>query len=109
MTFESANNAAEVLGCDYEELATAVFKHHLKQIIEQVTSGGSRPSPDEDKSPGMGFAPFPFVCNAQRNSAQCLVLDLGQGEGRVFDGKTQYIHLQPVRVSHFIIFIIKNP
>ncbi|XP_019394216.1 PREDICTED: unconventional myosin-XVIIIb [Crocodylus porosus] len=52
MTFESANNAAEVLGCDYEELATAVFKHHLKQIIEQVTSGGSRPSPAEDKGPG---------------------------------------------------------
>ncbi|XP_033030433.1 unconventional myosin-XVIIIb [Lacerta agilis] len=40
MQFEWANKAAEVLGCDFEELTTAVFKHHLQRIIEQVTSGG---------------------------------------------------------------------
>lgn len=39
MRFEWANHAAEVLGCDYEELNTATFKHHLRQIIHQMTSG----------------------------------------------------------------------
>nr|XP_032625773.1 unconventional myosin-XVIIIb [Chelonoidis abingdonii] len=52
MKFEWANNAADVLGCDFEELTTAVFKHHLKQIIEQVTSGTSRLSKDEEQSAG---------------------------------------------------------
>ncbi|XP_072808930.1 unconventional myosin-XVIIIb [Vicugna pacos] len=54
MHFEWANHAAEALGCDYEELNTATFKHHLRQIIEQVTSGPSRRSPDdEDTSSGL--------------------------------------------------------
>ncbi|XP_075754995.1 unconventional myosin-XVIIIb isoform X3 [Pelodiscus sinensis] len=52
MKFEWANKAAEVLGCDYEELTTSVFKHHLKQIIEQVTSGTSRPSKDQEQNAG---------------------------------------------------------
>uniref|UniRef100_A0A8D0GSK7 Myosin XVIIIB n=1 Tax=Sphenodon punctatus TaxID=8508 RepID=A0A8D0GSK7_SPHPU len=52
MKFEWANNAADVLGCDFEELTTAVFKHHLKQILEQVTSGASRPSQGEDRTAG---------------------------------------------------------
>ncbi|EDM13988.1 similar to Myosin-18B (Myosin XVIIIb) [Rattus norvegicus] len=42
MRFEWANHAAEALGCDYEELNTATFKHHLRQIIEQMTSGPQR-------------------------------------------------------------------
>ncbi|EPY80356.1 myosin-XVIIIb [Camelus ferus] len=54
MRFEWANHAAEALGCDYEELNMATFKHHLRQIIEQVTSGPSRRSPDdEDTSSGL--------------------------------------------------------
>uniref|UniRef100_A0A8C8S369 Myosin XVIIIB n=1 Tax=Pelusios castaneus TaxID=367368 RepID=A0A8C8S369_9SAUR len=52
MKFEWANNAAEVLGCDFEELTTAVFKHHLKQIIEQVTSGMNRLNKDEERRAG---------------------------------------------------------
>uniref|UniRef100_A0A452GML6 Myosin motor domain-containing protein n=1 Tax=Gopherus agassizii TaxID=38772 RepID=A0A452GML6_9SAUR len=52
MKFEWANNAADVLGCDFEEFTTAVFKHHLKQIIEQVTSGTSRLSKDEERNAG---------------------------------------------------------
>uniref|UniRef100_A0A8C5LTT9 Myosin XVIIIB n=1 Tax=Leptobrachium leishanense TaxID=445787 RepID=A0A8C5LTT9_9ANUR len=48
MTFDSAYNAANVLGCDCEELSTAVFKHHLKQIIEQVTSGTRGVSQEDD-------------------------------------------------------------
>uniref|UniRef100_A0A5F8GSF4 Myosin XVIIIB n=1 Tax=Monodelphis domestica TaxID=13616 RepID=A0A5F8GSF4_MONDO len=38
MRFEWANYAAEVLGCEYEALTTAVFKHHLQQIIQQATA-----------------------------------------------------------------------
>ncbi|XP_068419318.1 unconventional myosin-XVIIIb isoform X1 [Eschrichtius robustus] len=54
MHFESANHAAEALGCEYEELNTATFKHHLRQIIEQVTSGPSRRGPeDEEASSGL--------------------------------------------------------
>lgn len=49
MKFDWANNAANVLGCDCEELSTAVFKHHLKQIIEQVTLG-VRSSNQEDEA-----------------------------------------------------------
>ncbi|XP_077776126.1 unconventional myosin-XVIIIb isoform X4 [Podarcis muralis] len=53
MQFEWANKAAEVLGCDFEELTTAVFKHHLQRIIEQVTSGaGGQLSQDQGWSDG---------------------------------------------------------
>ncbi|XP_066466082.1 LOW QUALITY PROTEIN: unconventional myosin-XVIIIb [Tiliqua scincoides] len=53
MRFEWANRAAEILGCDFEELTTAVFKHHLRRIIEEVTSGvGGQPSREEDRVDG---------------------------------------------------------
>ncbi|NXJ60582.1 MY18B protein, partial [Rostratula benghalensis] len=52
MKFESASNAAEVLGCDLEEFTTAVFKHHLKQILVQVTARGSRQPPAEESPAG---------------------------------------------------------
>ncbi|XP_014800322.1 PREDICTED: unconventional myosin-XVIIIb isoform X2 [Calidris pugnax] len=52
MRFESASDAAEVLGCDLEELTTAVFKHHLKQILVQVTARGSRLPPAEESPAG---------------------------------------------------------
>ncbi|XP_064424299.1 unconventional myosin-XVIIIb isoform X3 [Latimeria chalumnae] len=50
--FEWAQNAASVLGCDLEELSTAVFKHHLKQIIEQVTAGANRRSQEDENNAG---------------------------------------------------------
>lgn len=53
MRFEWANKAASVLGCDCEELSTAVFKHHLKQIIEQVTHGTRGGSQEDDAKSGM--------------------------------------------------------
>ncbi|XP_006890529.1 PREDICTED: unconventional myosin-XVIIIb [Elephantulus edwardii] len=53
MRFEWANRAAEVLGCEYEELNRATFKHHLQQIIEQVRSGSSRHLEEEETSSGM--------------------------------------------------------
>ncbi|NWI49482.1 MY18B protein, partial [Calyptomena viridis] len=52
MKFESASCAAEVLGCDSEELSTAVFKHHLKQILAQVTARGRRSPPAEESLAG---------------------------------------------------------
>ncbi|NWX21862.1 MY18B protein, partial [Aegotheles bennettii] len=52
MKFECASIAAEVLGCDLEELTTAVFKHHLKQILAQVTAQGSRLPPPEESPAG---------------------------------------------------------
>ncbi|XP_063207045.1 unconventional myosin-XVIIIb isoform X1 [Chroicocephalus ridibundus] len=53
MKFECASNAAEVLGCDLEEFTTAVFKHHLKQILVQVTARGSRLPPAEESPAGL--------------------------------------------------------
>ncbi|XP_054936652.1 unconventional myosin-XVIIIb, partial [Physeter macrocephalus] len=54
MHFEPASHAAEALGCEYDELNTATFKHHLRQIIERVTSGPSRRGPeDEEASSGL--------------------------------------------------------
>lgn len=55
MKFECASNAAEVLGCDLEEFTTAVFKHHLKQILVQVTARGSRLPPAEESPAGTGM------------------------------------------------------
>ncbi|XP_044296358.1 unconventional myosin-XVIIIb [Varanus komodoensis] len=53
MRFEWAGHAAEALGCDFEELTTAVFKHHLRRIIEQATSGaGGQLGQDEDAADG---------------------------------------------------------
>ncbi|XP_069606714.1 unconventional myosin-XVIIIb [Ranitomeya imitator] len=52
MRFEWANKAASVLGCDTEELSTAVFKHHLKQIIEQVTQGTRGGNQEDDAKSG---------------------------------------------------------
>ena len=58
MRFEWANHAAEALGCEYEELNTATFKHHLRQIIEQVTSRPSRRSLEGEEA-SSGTTPWP--------------------------------------------------
>ncbi|XP_043833417.1 unconventional myosin-XVIIIb [Dromiciops gliroides] len=52
MRFEWANYAAEVLGCEYEALTTAVFKHHLRQIILQATSRLNQPNHKEEPEVG---------------------------------------------------------
>nr|XP_046231592.1 unconventional myosin-XVIIIb-like isoform X2 [Scatophagus argus] len=41
VSFDSAQTASGVLGCEGEELHTAVFKHHLRQLLQRAT-GGSR-------------------------------------------------------------------
>ncbi|KAL4609513.1 unconventional myosin-XVIIIb-like [Arapaima gigas] len=40
-SFENAQLASSVLGCEAEELQTAVFKHHLQQLLRKAT-GSSR-------------------------------------------------------------------
>uniref|UniRef100_A0A3Q2V6K9 Myosin XVIIIB n=1 Tax=Haplochromis burtoni TaxID=8153 RepID=A0A3Q2V6K9_HAPBU len=41
MNFDSAQRASSVLGCEGDDLHTAVFKHHLQQLLQRAT-GGSR-------------------------------------------------------------------
>ncbi|XP_060917169.1 unconventional myosin-XVIIIb-like isoform X2 [Labrus mixtus] len=41
VSFDSAQVASGVLGCEGEDLHTAVFKHHLRQLLQRAT-GGSR-------------------------------------------------------------------
>ncbi|XP_029108765.1 unconventional myosin-XVIIIb [Scleropages formosus] len=41
LSFDNAQLASSVLGCEGEELQTAVFKHHLRQLLLKAT-GGSR-------------------------------------------------------------------
>ncbi|KAL0965272.1 hypothetical protein UPYG_G00279090 [Umbra pygmaea] len=41
VSFDSAQVASSMLGCEGEELQTAVFKHHLRQLLQKAT-GGSR-------------------------------------------------------------------
>uniref|UniRef100_A0A8C5UL79 Myosin motor domain-containing protein n=1 Tax=Malurus cyaneus samueli TaxID=2593467 RepID=A0A8C5UL79_9PASS len=53
LRFESASRAAEVLGCDVEELGSAVFKHHLRHILAQVTARGRPPAEETPPGPKM--------------------------------------------------------
>ncbi|NXA37355.1 MY18B protein, partial [Eudromia elegans] len=52
MRLEWAARAAAALGCELEELTTAVFKHHLKHIIERATARRGRPAPGEEAPAG---------------------------------------------------------
>lgn len=49
MSFDSAQMASSVLGCEGEELHTAVFKHHLRQLLQRATTGGSRSTAAESE------------------------------------------------------------
>ncbi|XP_076842626.1 unconventional myosin-XVIIIb isoform X2 [Brachyhypopomus gauderio] len=39
MSFDSAQVASAVLGCEGDDLHTAVFKHHLRQLLQRATGG----------------------------------------------------------------------
>ncbi|KAJ8339533.1 hypothetical protein SKAU_G00363190 [Synaphobranchus kaupii] len=39
VSFESAQLASSVIGCEGEDLHTAVFKHHLRQLLQKATGG----------------------------------------------------------------------
>ncbi|XP_051539744.1 unconventional myosin-XVIIIb-like isoform X2 [Myxocyprinus asiaticus] len=47
MSFDSAQTASAILGCEGEELHTAVFKHHLRQLLQKATGVKERRSMDE--------------------------------------------------------------
>ncbi|XP_017549245.1 unconventional myosin-XVIIIb isoform X1 [Pygocentrus nattereri] len=52
MNFDSAQVASAVLGCEGEELHTAVFKHHLRQLLQRATGGTrERHMTDEQEGP----------------------------------------------------------
>uniref|UniRef100_A0A3Q1CN03 Myosin motor domain-containing protein n=1 Tax=Amphiprion ocellaris TaxID=80972 RepID=A0A3Q1CN03_AMPOC len=53
VNFDSAQVASSVLGCEGEDLHTAVFKHHLRQLLQRAT-GHSRernPAAEADEGP----------------------------------------------------------
>ncbi|KAM7392340.1 hypothetical protein PAMA_007450 [Pampus argenteus] len=39
VSFDSAQVASRVLGCEGEDLHTAIFKHHLRQLLQRATGG----------------------------------------------------------------------
>ncbi|KAK7929716.1 hypothetical protein WMY93_006111 [Mugilogobius chulae] len=51
--FDSSQVASSVLGCEGDDLHTAVFKHHLRQLLQRATGGArERTSPvDSDEGP----------------------------------------------------------
>ncbi|XP_068190713.1 unconventional myosin-XVIIIb-like isoform X1 [Antennarius striatus] len=58
VSFDSAQTASGVLGCEGEELHTAVFKHHLRQLLQRAT-GGSRERntvPESEEGPRLTAA-----------------------------------------------------
>uniref|UniRef100_A0A8K9WMR0 Myosin XVIIIB n=1 Tax=Oncorhynchus mykiss TaxID=8022 RepID=A0A8K9WMR0_ONCMY len=50
VSFDSAQVASSVLGCEGEELHTAVFKHHLRQLLQRATGGGRERHGIEDET-----------------------------------------------------------
>uniref|UniRef100_A0A3Q0RQE1 Myosin motor domain-containing protein n=1 Tax=Amphilophus citrinellus TaxID=61819 RepID=A0A3Q0RQE1_AMPCI len=58
VNFESAQVASNVLGCEGDDLHTAVFKHHLRQLLQRAT-GGSRERnsvPESEEGPRLTAA-----------------------------------------------------
>ncbi|XP_030625348.1 unconventional myosin-XVIIIb [Chanos chanos] len=51
LSVDSAQVASAVLGCEGDELHTAVFKHHLRQLLQRAT-GGSRETRFVDSEEG---------------------------------------------------------
>uniref|UniRef100_A0A3Q3QBG7 Myosin motor domain-containing protein n=1 Tax=Monopterus albus TaxID=43700 RepID=A0A3Q3QBG7_MONAL len=52
VNFDSAQVASSVLGCDGEELNTAVFKHHLRQLLQRATGCSRERSPAAESEDG---------------------------------------------------------
>uniref|UniRef100_A0A3Q3GHY2 Myosin XVIIIB n=1 Tax=Kryptolebias marmoratus TaxID=37003 RepID=A0A3Q3GHY2_KRYMA len=55
VNFDSAQVASSVLGCEGEELHTAVFKHHLQQLLQRAT-GGKRERNEAEEGPRLTAA-----------------------------------------------------
>ncbi|XP_040013893.1 unconventional myosin-XVIIIb-like [Xiphias gladius] len=52
VSFDSAQAASSVLGCEGEELHTAVFKHHLRQLLQRATGGSRERNPAAESEEG---------------------------------------------------------
>lgn len=52
MSFESAQVASAVLGCEGEDLHTAVFKHHLRQLLQRATGATRERHIEEEQEEG---------------------------------------------------------
>ncbi|XP_049325011.1 unconventional myosin-XVIIIb-like [Astyanax mexicanus] len=52
MSFESAQEASRILGCEGEEFHTAVFKHHLRQLLQRATGGARERHNTEEQEEG---------------------------------------------------------
>ncbi|XP_016537207.1 unconventional myosin-XVIIIb [Poecilia formosa] len=55
VNFDSAQAASRILGCEAEELDTAVFKHHLRQLLQKAT-GVSRERNEAEEGPRLTAA-----------------------------------------------------
>ncbi|KAM3874623.1 unconventional myosin-XVIIIb [Diretmus argenteus] len=51
VSFESAQVASGVLGCEGDELHTAVFKHHLRQLLQKATGGSRDRATESEEGP----------------------------------------------------------
>uniref|UniRef100_A0A3B4WTY5 Unconventional myosin-XVIIIb-like n=1 Tax=Seriola lalandi dorsalis TaxID=1841481 RepID=A0A3B4WTY5_SERLL len=52
VNFDSAQVSSSVLGCEGEELHTAVFKHHLRQLLQKATGGSRERNPAAQSEEG---------------------------------------------------------
>ncbi|KAM3600297.1 uncharacterized protein V6R79_021043 [Siganus canaliculatus] len=56
VSFDSAQVASSVLGCEGEELHTAVFKHHLRQLLQKATGGSRERTAEAEEGPRLTAA-----------------------------------------------------
>ncbi|XP_038590165.1 unconventional myosin-XVIIIb-like isoform X2 [Micropterus salmoides] len=56
VNFDSAQVASSVLGCEGEDLHTAVFKHHLRQLLQKATGGSRERNTESDEGPRLTAA-----------------------------------------------------
>uniref|UniRef100_A0AAZ3Q010 Myosin motor domain-containing protein n=1 Tax=Oncorhynchus tshawytscha TaxID=74940 RepID=A0AAZ3Q010_ONCTS len=76
VSFDSAQVASSVLGCEGEELHTAVFKHHLRQLLQRATGGGRERHATTDLSPGCFLLSPPRALSSQQLTlASVMVVD----------------------------------
>ncbi|KAM9338480.1 unconventional myosin-XVIIIb isoform 2-T2 [Symphorus nematophorus] len=52
VSFDSAQMASSVLGCEGDDLHTAVFKHHLRQLLQRATGGSRERNPAAESEEG---------------------------------------------------------
>ncbi|XP_044030389.1 LOW QUALITY PROTEIN: unconventional myosin-XVIIIb-like [Siniperca chuatsi] len=56
VNFDSAQVASSVLGCEGDDLHTAVFKHHLRQLLQRATGGSRERNNESEEGPRLTAA-----------------------------------------------------